>query len=102
MQADNTLPPEERRGYNNVFNAFSRIIKEEGVTSMWKGAMPTVMRAIALNIAMLVSYDQAKEMLSSYQGLAPSSRLLQIEASFVSAFFTSTMSLPFDNIKTKL
>ena len=60
MQADTTLPEAERRNYKNVIDAFTRIIGEEGVTSLWKGAVPTMMRASALNVSMLVSYDTAK------------------------------------------
>jgi solute carrier family 25 oxoglutarate transporter 11 len=51
MQADSTLPVEERRGYKNVFDAFKRIVTEEGVTSLWNGAGPTILRACALNVA---------------------------------------------------
>lgn len=35
MQADSTLPPAERRNYKNVFDAFRRIVSEEGVTACW-------------------------------------------------------------------
>ena len=51
MQADSTLPAEQRRNYKNVFDAFSRIVKEEGVTSCWKGSVPTMLRAMSLNTA---------------------------------------------------
>ena len=36
MTADGKLPPAERRGYKNVFNALVRISKEEGVLTLWK------------------------------------------------------------------
>jgi solute carrier family 25 oxoglutarate transporter 11 len=36
MTADGKLPPNERRGYKNVFNALGRIAKEEGVATLWK------------------------------------------------------------------
>jgi solute carrier family 25 oxoglutarate transporter 11 len=51
MQSDLTLPIEERRNYNNVFNAFSRIIREEGIRTLWSGAIPTMSRAVSLNVA---------------------------------------------------
>ena len=68
VQADSTLPPEERRNYTGVGNALSRIIKEEGVTALWRGAVPTMTRAISLNMAMMVSYEEAKERISAYTG----------------------------------
>ena len=61
MQADSTLPKEERRNYTSVFNALTRIVSDEGITGLWKGAVPTITRAIALNVAMMVSYETAKE-----------------------------------------
>ncbi len=63
MQADSTLPVAERRNYNGVFDAFRRIITEEGVTSLWNGAGPTILRACSLNVAQLVTYEEAKERL---------------------------------------
>ena len=30
------LPPAERRGYSSVFNALSRMAKEEGVLTLWR------------------------------------------------------------------
>ena len=42
MQADKTLPVADRRNYTNVFNAMSRVVKDEGFFALWKGAYPTV------------------------------------------------------------
>lgn len=50
MQADTALPKAEQRGYKNVFNAFSRIAREEGFFTLWRGTMPTMARAMALNL----------------------------------------------------
>ena len=36
MTADGRLPPEQRRGYKNVFNALFRITREEGVMTLWR------------------------------------------------------------------
>lgn len=63
LQADSSLPPAERRNYKGAFDAFSRIVAEEGVTALWKGAVPTMSRAISLNCAQLVSYEASKEKL---------------------------------------
>jgi len=58
MMADGRLPVNERRGYKNVFDALFRVIKEEGVFTLWRGATPTVLRAMVLNAAQLASYSQ--------------------------------------------
>lgn len=77
----------------------SRIPGEEGVFNLWKGAGPTVARAISLNIGMLVSFEDAKERLTKLLGPGRKTVLL---ASAISGVFTALFSLPFDNIKTKL
>jgi solute carrier family 25 oxoglutarate transporter 11 len=100
MQSDSTLPPEQRRNYKHVFDAFSRIINEEGFLSCWKGASPTVFRAMSLNLGMLVSYDESKERLSHYFTHNPN--LVWFLSSVISGGIAATMSLPFDNVKTKL
>ena len=61
MQADSRLPEDKRRNYKNVVDAFRRIAKDEGFFSLWRGATPTIIRAIVLNLAMLSSYDEVKE-----------------------------------------
>lgn len=79
FQSDATLPPEQRRNYKHVFDAFGRIIKEEGVLALWRGSTPTVFRAMAMNLGnqthwlemtpsklsgMLAPYDEVKERLN--------------------------------------
>lgn len=76
-----------------------RIPREEGITGLWKGALPTVTRAIALNIGMLVSYEEAKERIAKIFGPG---RATLLTASAISGIFTALFSLPFDNVKTKL
>lgn len=99
LQTDATLPVDQRRHYKNVGDAFYRICTEEGVTSLWKGVGPTMVRAMVLNLGMLGTYDQAKEMITKVTGPTKASSL---GASAISGFLASFMSLPFDNIKTKL
>mgnify|MGYP003571747344 CR=1 FL=1 len=42
MTADGRLPIDQRRNYKNVFDAIRRISKTEGVTTLWRGVIPTV------------------------------------------------------------
>jgi hypothetical protein len=48
MQADGRLPLDKRRGYKNVFDGLTRIIKEEGIWSMFKGSSPNIMRGLLM------------------------------------------------------
>jgi solute carrier family 25 oxoglutarate transporter 11 len=99
MQADSSLPIEQRRNYKNVFNAFSTITKNEGFFSMWKGATPTVVRAMSLNLGMLATNEQVKDVLTDIIGPG---QVTVCSASLVSGCVAAAMSLPFDNVKTKL
>ena len=102
LQADSALPAAERRNYTGVFNAIQRIVAEEGVTALWKGGVPTMSRAISLNVAMLVSYDTAKEYATAALGPDASTFKINFGSSMISAVCTAVGSLPFDNLKTKL
>lgn len=95
------MPADKRRNYKNVFDAFFRITREEGVMSCWKGCTPTVVRAMALNLGMLVSYDESKERLGKYLG-PERANTTWVLSSFISGGIAATMSLPFDNVKTKM
>ena len=63
MTSDGRLPPDQRRNYKHCFDALNRIVKEEGFITLWRGLMPTVLRAVVLNAAQLSTYSQAKESL---------------------------------------
>lgn len=83
-------------------NALMRIPKEEGVLTLWKGAGPTVVRAVVLNLGMLAPFDEAKEQLMKYHGLEKETVSIRVQAALVSGFLASFMSLPFDNAKVKM
>ena len=94
------MPVEQRRNYASVFDAAKRIPKEEGILNLWKGGFATCVRAMALNLGMFTTYEESKQRLEK---MMPQSKGL---AWFISATFAggvaATMSLPFDNAKTKL
>ncbi|KAK9125723.1 hypothetical protein Scep_014569 [Stephania cephalantha] len=100
MQADATLPPAQRRNYKNALHALYRIFADEGVFALWKGAGPTVVRAMGLNMGMLASYEQSVEFFKDNLGFGEASTVLG--ASAVSGFFASACSLPFDYVKTQI
>jgi solute carrier family 25 oxoglutarate transporter 11 len=99
MQADGSLPAAQRRNYKGVFNALSRIVTEEGVTTLWRGSLPTIYRAMAMNCGMLATYDQAKEVLVPFVGTGTSNNLL---ASVTSGIVAAVVTLPFDMMKTRI
>lgn len=99
MTADGRLPVEQRRNYKNVADALVRIVREEGVLKLWRGAMPTVGRAMVVNAAQLSTYSQAREM---FVGYVPDGITLHFCASMVSGLITTIASMPVDIIKTRI
>ena len=57
MQADGLRPESEKRGYKNCFHALYRITNDEGILTLWRGCLPMIFRAMAMNFGMLASYD---------------------------------------------
>lgn len=55
---------------------------------------------MSLNLGMLVSYDESKERLGKMFPNNPNA--VWVASSFISGSLASAMSLPFDNVKTKL
>lgn len=101
LSTDGQLPAAERRGYKNAFDAIFRIAREEKVTTLWKGATPTVIRAMVVNGAQLASYSQAKENLIATKYFQEGI-LLHFCASMFSGLVTTIASMPVDIVKTRV
>ena len=99
MQSDSSLPVEQRRNYKGVFDAMARTVKEEGVLTLWRGCLPTVYRAMAINLGMLGPYDQFKDSYAKWFGWQ--GKGLNVASSFSAAAVACVLTLPFDNVKTK-
>ncbi|KAJ3205319.1 hypothetical protein HDU67_008924, partial [Dinochytrium kinnereticum] len=100
MQADGMLPAGKRMEYRSVLDAVGRIAGKEGVGALWKGAGPTVVRAMALNLGMLSTFSESKSRLEHHFG--KNTAATQFGASAIAGFFASFFSLPFDFVKTRL
>uniref|UniRef100_A0A914ZLP0 Mitochondrial 2-oxoglutarate/malate carrier protein n=2 Tax=Parascaris univalens TaxID=6257 RepID=A0A914ZLP0_PARUN len=101
MCADGRLPADQQRNYKNVFDALIRVVREEGVLTLWRGCGPTVLRAMVVNAAQLATYSQAKEAIlkSSYiqDGI-----FCHFCASMISGLATTIASMPVDIAKTRI
>ncbi|MED6132065.1 Mitochondrial uncoupling protein 5 [Stylosanthes scabra] len=101
MQADGRLPPAQRRNYNSVLDAVTRMVKSEGVTSLWRGSCLTVNRAMLVTASQLASYDEFKEMILK-RGLMRDGLGTHVTASFAAGFVAAVASNPVDVIKTRV
>ncbi|KAL7301735.1 hypothetical protein TKK_0005731 [Trichogramma kaykai] len=101
MTADGRLPLAERRNYKNVFHALIRITREEGIFALWRGAIPTMGRAMVVNAAQLASYSQAKQALLD-TGYFEENITLHFVSSMISGLVTTAASMPVDIAKTRI
>ena len=122
MTADGRLPAAERRNYKHVGDALVRMVREEGILTLWRGAIPTMARAMVVNAAQLASYSQAKQSLMdtgthyitrinfaiffklrwfSFSGYFSENIILHFWASMISGLVTTAASMPVDIAKTR-
>jgi solute carrier family 25 oxoglutarate transporter 11 len=102
IQSDNQLPAAQRRNYTGFWNAIGRIIKDEGVMTLWRGSTPTVARGTTITVVMLASYDEIKERLSKILKVHQENLGLRVVGSLIAGTLAAFCALPFDNAKTKL
>jgi solute carrier family 25 (mitochondrial oxoglutarate transporter), member 11 len=99
MWSDLKLPPEQQRHYKNIFNGLYRIVKEEGVTTLWRAATPNLLRAVVLNVGMMTPFQECKERLSPH---IKNEFAVSSISSCIAGVCASVVSLPFDNAKVKI
>ncbi|OAY58054.1 mitochondrial uncoupling protein 5 [Manihot esculenta] len=101
MQADGRLPLTQRRNYNGVIDAITRMSKQEGIASLWRGSSLTVNRAMIVTASQLASYDQIKEAILE-KGVMRDGLGTHVTASFAAGFVAAVASNPVDVIKTRV
>lgn len=101
MTADKKLPEAERRNYKNVIDALHRMIKEEGVLVLWRGSVPTVGRAMVVNMVQLASYSQFKQFFRNTLNIGEGIGLHTV-SSMCSGLLTTIASMPLDMAKTRI
>jgi solute carrier family 25 oxoglutarate transporter 11 len=100
MQFDDAKPKGQRANYLSVFDALTRISKSEGFFALWKGAYPTIARAMSTNFGQLAFFSESKNQIQQHSTLSP--QMQTLTASAIGGFFAAFFSLPFDFVKTNL
>lgn len=100
-QSDLSLPPTERRNYKNVFEAMGRIIRTEGVFTLWTGLPYATVRAMAICCSQLTTFEEVKERTKKWRGATHDDIYSRAAAAGVSGLATTLAALPFDNMKVK-
>jgi dicarboxylate transporter 10 len=95
MQNDLKLPVTERRNYKNAFEAFARIIRIEGFSSLYIGFHMATLRGILVTIGQLAFYDQFKTVLIN-TGYFHDNILTHFNASMLAGFVATGITQPAD------
>jgi solute carrier family 25 uncoupling protein 8/9 len=72
-----------------------------GITSIYRGATPTITRGIVISTTQISTYDHAKQMFKT-SGLFDEGMKLHVAASSVSGLLCSIVSNPIDVVKVRL
>ncbi|KAK4252009.1 mitochondrial carrier domain-containing protein [Corynascus novoguineensis] len=101
MQHDAALPPQQRRNYAHALDGLARMVREEGIASVFRGVWPNSARAAAMTASQLASYDVFKRTLLR---LTPMQDNLatHFSASFLAGVVAATVTSPVDVIKTRV
>lgn len=102
MQNDSTLPVDQRRGYKNAFDGLVRITRSEGVSSLFRGLMPNLVRGVLMTASQVVTYDIAKNMLVNSFHLDPTKKSTHFSASLLAGLVATTVCSPADVVKTRI
>ena len=100
MSNDASLPLAERRGYTSVFDAITRIAREEGASAFFRGSQPFVARAMVVGGTQVATYDQLKQ---TYASMGLGNGLLNQFASSMSAgLIYSLITMPLETAKNRM
>eukprot|EP00606_Chrysophyceae_sp_TOSAG23-5_P000513 GSChrysophyteH2.ASY1.ANO1.1538.1 assembled CDS len=101
LSNDATLPPEQRRNYSGVGNAFSRILKEEGFSAFFRGSGPFVNRAMLVGAVQVGTYDQFKQVYREKLNITSAVPNV-FAAAMTSGLLYSIITMPFETCKNRM
>jgi len=102
MSNDVNLPKNERRNYKGVSDAFTRIIKEEGVPAFWRGSTPFVQRAMMVGVFQVATLDQFKGMYANALNQKKNSIPNVFCAAMTSGLLYSIATMPLEASKNRM
>ncbi|KZT50824.1 mitochondrial carrier [Calocera cornea HHB12733] len=101
MQADRAKPPELQLHYKNALQGLGRMVKDEGLSSTFRGLGPNVVRTILMNGSQLAAYDWFKQQLLA-TGYFKDNIVCHFSASFCAGTVATTVCSPADVIKSRV
>ncbi|XP_004506657.1 mitochondrial uncoupling protein 1-like [Cicer arietinum] len=101
LQAEGKLPPGVPRRYSGSLNAYSSIVRQEGVGALWTGLGPNIARNGIINAAELASYDQVKQTILKIPGFTDNV-LTHLLSGLGAGFFAVCIGSPVDVVKSRM
>ncbi|GAB4833940.1 Matrilysin [Ancistrocladus abbreviatus] len=101
LQAEGKLPPGVSRRYTGALNAYSTIVRQEGLGALWTGVGPNIARNAIINAAELASYDQVKETILKIPGFKDNV-VTHLLAGLGAGFFAVCIGSPVDVVKSRM
>ncbi|CAH1402786.1 unnamed protein product [Nezara viridula] len=93
--------------FNGTLDAFIKITKTEGVTSLWSGLSPTLVLAIPATVVYFVSYEQLRTRLSDWANSSkpvgtPQPMWSPLVSGCTARLWAATVVSPLELIRTKM
>lgn len=91
--------------FNGTFDAFIKISKVEGITSLWSGLSPTLVLAVPTTVIYFTTYEQLKKRLGAhlgYSGTTPDPPWLAMGSGVFARIWAVSIVSPLELIRTKM
>lgn len=86
-----------------MFDALGRMVKDEGMSSLYRGLVPNVLRGMLMTMGQLASYDVFKQqLLTNTNGFFKDNLLTHAVASTLAGGVATLMTQPVDVVKTRI
>lgn len=102
MSNDSTLPVDERRNYKSVVDTATRIVKEEGVATFWRGSNPFVTRAMFVGVFQVATLDQFKDIYAYYLNQRKNSIPNVACSAMTAGFIYALATMPLEACKNRM
>jgi solute carrier family 25, member 39/40 len=87
--------------YNGTLDAMVKIVKVEGITSLWSGLPPTLVMAFPQVVLYFTTYEEAKRVMG-YHEINNPNQLIPILSGGIARTFAVTAVSPLELVRTKI
>ncbi|XP_058760347.1 mitochondrial uncoupling protein 2-like [Vicia villosa] len=101
LQAEGHLPSGIPKRYSGAMDAYSTILKHEGLGALWTGLGPNIARNAIINAAELASYDQVKQTILKIPGFMDNA-FTHLLAGLGAGLFAVFIGSPVDVVKSRM